>query len=198
MLLFLQNGNWVDRSCEEKHGFICMKQSATESTGEEVEVNIGCNAVSQACFLNNIAAGIVRKQSSHTSAGCSAEFSHGPFLPKTFQLASCTLTCGDIYKNAEIISSFCDAFGGKKFNWIVTPKTCVLQGWKRHGSYCYFVGTAMKKFDEAKSDCEASGSYLADVSNGLEPPKLSHYCCRDRFFFMRFALTLRFIPETTL
>lgn len=26
----------------------------------------------------------------------------------------------------------------------------------------------MKKFDEAKSDCEALGSYLADVSNGLE------------------------------
>lgn len=64
---------------------------------------------------------------------------------------------------------------GKKFNWIVTPTTCVLQGWKRHGSYCYFVGPEMKKFDEAKSDCEASGSYLADVSNGLEPPKLSHY-----------------------
>lgn len=113
MLLFLQNGNWVDRSCEEKHGFICMKHSATESTGEEVEVNIGCKAVSQACFLHNIAAGIVRQQSSHTSAGCSAEISHGTFLPQTFKLASCTLTCGDIYNNAEIISSFCDAFGKK-------------------------------------------------------------------------------------
>lgn len=76
----------------------------------------------------------------------------------------------------------------KKYKWIVTPKACFLQGWKRHGSYCYFVGTAMKKFDEAKSDCEALGSYLADVSNGLEPPNLSH--C---WFFTSCALTLRFI-----
>lgn len=81
VLLFLQNGNWVDRSCEEKHGFICMKQSATESTGDEVEVDIGCKVVSQACFINDIPAGIVRKQSSHTSAGCPPKFSHGAFLP---------------------------------------------------------------------------------------------------------------------
>uniref|UniRef100_H3C0X5 C-type lectin domain-containing protein n=1 Tax=Tetraodon nigroviridis TaxID=99883 RepID=H3C0X5_TETNG len=77
--------NWAHRSCEEKHGFICMKQSATERTGDEVEVHIGCKV-----------------------------------------------------------------------------------GWKRHGSYCYFIGTTMKKFDEAKSDCEALGSYLADVSNGVD------------------------------
>lgn len=70
------------------------------------------------------------------------------------------------------------------------PTTCFLQGWKRHGSYCYFVGTAMKKFDEAKSDCEASGSYLADVSNGLEPSKLSHCWCCDRLIC---ACTLRSI-----
>lgn len=57
----------------------------------------------------------------------------------------------------------------------MTPTTCFPQGWRRHGSYCYFIGTAMKTFDEAKSDCETSGSYLADVSNGLEPSKLS--CC---------------------
>uniref|UniRef100_A0A8C9WS26 Mannose receptor, C type 1b n=1 Tax=Sander lucioperca TaxID=283035 RepID=A0A8C9WS26_SANLU len=80
-----ENGNWADRSCDEKHGFICMKQSATESTGDEVDVDIGCKA-----------------------------------------------------------------------------------GWKRHGSYCYFVGTETKTFDEAKEDCKTSDSYLADVSNGVD------------------------------
>ncbi len=44
---FLQNGNWADRSCDEKHGFICMKQSATESTGDEVDQDLGCKAVSE-------------------------------------------------------------------------------------------------------------------------------------------------------
>ncbi|XP_035526281.1 macrophage mannose receptor 1-like [Morone saxatilis] len=41
-------------------------------------------------------------------------------------------------------------------------------GWKRHGSYCYFVGTETKTFDEAKAVCESSSSYLADVSNGVD------------------------------
>lgn len=44
---FLQNGDWADRSCEEKHGFICMKQSTTERTGDEVDVDVGCKAVSE-------------------------------------------------------------------------------------------------------------------------------------------------------
>ncbi|XP_049454403.1 macrophage mannose receptor 1b [Epinephelus fuscoguttatus] len=80
-----ENGNWADRLCDEKHGFICMKQSGTEATGEEVDLDHGCKA-----------------------------------------------------------------------------------GWKRHGSYCYFVGTETKTFDEAKEDCKASDSYLADVSNGVD------------------------------
>ncbi|XP_076004152.1 macrophage mannose receptor 1b isoform X2 [Genypterus blacodes] len=41
-------------------------------------------------------------------------------------------------------------------------------GWKRHGSYCYFVGSETKTFDEAKEDCKTSESYLADVSNGVD------------------------------
>ncbi|KAM4605239.1 macrophage mannose receptor 1b [Polymixia lowei] len=41
-------------------------------------------------------------------------------------------------------------------------------GWKRHGSYCYFVGSETKTFDEAKDDCKTSDSYLADVSNGVD------------------------------
>ncbi|XP_072296915.1 macrophage mannose receptor 1b [Eucyclogobius newberryi] len=80
-----ENGNWADRSCEEKHGFICSKQSSTEQTGEEINLDVGCKP-----------------------------------------------------------------------------------GWKRHGSYCYFVGTATKTFDEATEDCKGSGSYLADVSNGVD------------------------------
>ncbi|XP_037537285.1 macrophage mannose receptor 1 [Nematolebias whitei] len=80
-----ENGNWADRACGEKHGFICMKQSSTERTEDEVETNIGCKA-----------------------------------------------------------------------------------GWKKHGSYCYFVGIETKTFDEAKEDCKSSDSYLADVSNGVD------------------------------
>lgn len=45
-----------------------------------------------------------------------------------------------------------------------TPPT--IQGWRRHGSYCYFIGTETKTFDEAKDDCKRSDSYLADVSTG--------------------------------
>ncbi|KAG7523935.1 hypothetical protein JOB18_004764 [Solea senegalensis] len=80
-----KNGNWADHSCDEKHGFICMKQSNTERTGQEIDVDIGCQA-----------------------------------------------------------------------------------GWKRHGSYCYFVGTETKTFNQANDDCKKSDSYLADVSNGVD------------------------------
>ncbi|KAI9544495.1 hypothetical protein NQZ68_001368 [Dissostichus eleginoides] len=80
-----ENGNWADRVCDEKHGFICMKMSASQPSGDEVEQDVGCKS-----------------------------------------------------------------------------------GWKRHGSYCYFVGTATKTFDEAKNDCKTSDSYLADVSNGVD------------------------------
>uniref|UniRef100_A0A3B4UJN7 Mannose receptor, C type 1b n=1 Tax=Seriola dumerili TaxID=41447 RepID=A0A3B4UJN7_SERDU len=85
VLITGEKGNWADRLCDEKHGFICMKESETERTGDEVELDIGCKA-----------------------------------------------------------------------------------GWKRHGSYCYFVGTETKTFDEAKNDCKSSESYLADVSNGVD------------------------------
>ncbi|XP_039998645.1 macrophage mannose receptor 1-like [Xiphias gladius] len=80
-----ENGNWADRVCGEKHGFICMKTSASDPPGDEMEQNIGCKT-----------------------------------------------------------------------------------GWKRHGSYCYFVGTETKTFDEAKDDCKSSDSYLADVSTGVD------------------------------
>ncbi|XP_035491562.2 macrophage mannose receptor 1 isoform X1 [Scophthalmus maximus] len=80
-----ENGNWANCVCEEKHGFICMKMSASKPTGDEVEKDIGC-------------------------------------------------------KN----------------------------GWRRHGSYCYFIGTETKTFDEAKDDCKRSDSYLADVSTGVD------------------------------
>uniref|UniRef100_A0A3P9CY12 Mannose receptor, C type 1b n=1 Tax=Maylandia zebra TaxID=106582 RepID=A0A3P9CY12_9CICH len=73
-----ENGNWADRVCDEKHGFICMKTSDSEPSGDEVELNAGCKT-----------------------------------------------------------------------------------GWKRHGSYCYFLGTETKTFHEANDDCKSSNSYLA-------------------------------------
>ncbi|KAM4552771.1 macrophage mannose receptor 1-like [Odontesthes bonariensis] len=80
-----ENGKWADRACKEKHGFICMKTSASEPSGDEVVQNAGCKT-----------------------------------------------------------------------------------GWKKHGSYCYFVGTETKTFDEAREDCKHSDSYLADVSTGVD------------------------------
>ncbi|XP_040911918.1 macrophage mannose receptor 1-like [Toxotes jaculatrix] len=85
VLISGEKGNWADHVCEEKHGFICMKRSASRPTGDEVEQDAGCKA-----------------------------------------------------------------------------------GWKRHGSYCYFVGTETKTFDEATHDCKSSGSYLADVSTAVD------------------------------
>ncbi|KAM3850435.1 macrophage mannose receptor 1-like [Diretmus argenteus] len=80
-----EKGNWADALCEDKHGFICMKKSASKPSGDEVELNEGCKA-----------------------------------------------------------------------------------GWRKHGSYCYFVGPETKTFDEAKDECKSSDSYLADVSNGVD------------------------------
>ncbi|CAL8279713.1 unnamed protein product [Lota lota] len=80
-----ENGNWADRSCVEKHGYICMKISDSDSTGNEVPVDLGCKP-----------------------------------------------------------------------------------GWRRHGSFCYVVGSETKTFDEAKEECKRSDSYMADVSNGVD------------------------------
>ncbi len=46
----LQKGNWADRVCEEKHGFICMKMSAANPTGDEVEQDQGCKSVRLVIF----------------------------------------------------------------------------------------------------------------------------------------------------
>uniref|UniRef100_A0AAQ5Y063 Mannose receptor, C type 1b n=1 Tax=Amphiprion ocellaris TaxID=80972 RepID=A0AAQ5Y063_AMPOC len=80
-----ENGNWADRVCEEKHGFICMKTSSSTSSGDKVEKDEGCKS-----------------------------------------------------------------------------------GWRRHGSYCYFIGRETKSFHEAKDDCKSSDSYLADISSGVD------------------------------
>ncbi|KAK1878469.1 Macrophage mannose receptor 1 [Dissostichus eleginoides] len=37
-----ENGNWADRVCEEKHGSICMKMSASIPSGNKVERDNGC------------------------------------------------------------------------------------------------------------------------------------------------------------
>ncbi|XP_047223891.1 macrophage mannose receptor 1-like isoform X2 [Girardinichthys multiradiatus] len=80
-----ESGNWVDRNCKEKHGFICMKRSTSEPSGDEIKQNPGCKP-----------------------------------------------------------------------------------GWKRYSSYCYYIGSETKTFDEAKDDCKRSDSYLADVSSRLD------------------------------
>ncbi|TWW73594.1 Macrophage mannose receptor 1 [Takifugu flavidus] len=45
-----ENGNWVDRMCNEKHEFICMKMSTSTPSGEEVSKDIGCKYVRFASF----------------------------------------------------------------------------------------------------------------------------------------------------
>ncbi|KAM8838452.1 macrophage mannose receptor 1-like isoform 2-T2 [Synchiropus picturatus] len=78
-------GNWADCNCEEKHGFICMKQSSTTRTGDEKFLDIGCKS-----------------------------------------------------------------------------------GWRKHGPYCYFVGTETKTWDEANEHCTSSSSILVDVLNAVD------------------------------
>ncbi|CAL8367040.1 unnamed protein product [Boreogadus saida] len=85
VLLRGENGNWADRSCTEKHGYVCMKISGSESTGDEVPMDLGCKP-----------------------------------------------------------------------------------GWRKHGSYCYLVGSETKTFDEAKEACHSGDSYMADVANGVD------------------------------
>ncbi|XP_054882840.1 macrophage mannose receptor 1-like [Poeciliopsis prolifica] len=80
-----ENENWADRDCKETHGFICMKTSASEPSGDEIQQDTGCKV-----------------------------------------------------------------------------------GWKRYGSYCYFIGTERKTFGDAKEECKRSNSYLADVSNRVD------------------------------
>uniref|UniRef100_A0A8C9W2K6 Mannose receptor C-type 1 n=1 Tax=Scleropages formosus TaxID=113540 RepID=A0A8C9W2K6_SCLFO len=41
-------------------------------------------------------------------------------------------------------------------------------GWTRFGSYCYYVGSEAKTFDEAKQTCQSSSSYLVDVTSRYE------------------------------
>uniref|UniRef100_A0AAX7UUH1 Mannose receptor, C type 1b n=1 Tax=Astatotilapia calliptera TaxID=8154 RepID=A0AAX7UUH1_ASTCA len=93
-----ENGNWADRVCDEKHGFICMKTSDSEPSGDEVKLNAGCKT-----------------------------------------------------------------------------------GWKRHGSYCYFVGIETKTFHEANDDCKICNLTCVNISRvdntflvslvGLRPEK---------------------------
>ncbi|KAJ3595076.1 hypothetical protein NHX12_004381 [Muraenolepis orangiensis] len=85
VLITGENGNWADRSCVEKHGYVCMKPTGSESTGDEVPVDLGCKP-----------------------------------------------------------------------------------GWRKHGSFCYLVGSLTKTFDEAKVECTSVDSYMADVSNGVD------------------------------
>lgn len=54
-----------------------------------------------------------------------------------------------------IIGGHCSFFG-----------LTTIQGWRRHGSYCYFTGEQTKTFDEAKDGCKSLESYLVDVTNG--------------------------------
>uniref|UniRef100_A0A3B5AZ46 Macrophage mannose receptor 1-like n=1 Tax=Stegastes partitus TaxID=144197 RepID=A0A3B5AZ46_9TELE len=98
-----ENGNWADRVCEEKQGFICMKMSSSTPTGTKVEEAGGCKS-----------------------------------------------------------------------------------GWRRHGSYCYFIGREPKSFHEAKDDCKSSDSYLADVSSGVDNAFLVSLVGNkpDRYFWL--------------
>ncbi|XP_069013849.1 macrophage mannose receptor 1-like [Embiotoca jacksoni] len=85
VLISGEKGNWTDRVCDERHGFICMKTSVSLPIGDDAEQDKGCK-----------------------------------------------------------------------------------KGWRRHSSFCFFIGEETKTFDEAKDDCKSSDSYLADVSTSVD------------------------------
>ncbi|KFO04791.1 Macrophage mannose receptor 1, partial [Balearica regulorum gibbericeps] len=53
-----------------------------------------------------------------------------------------------------------------------TDSAC-LQGWERHGFYCYLVGHTSVTFSEAKKTCERSSGYLTSVGDRYEQAYLT-------------------------
>lgn len=41
----------------------------------------------------------------------------------------------------------------------------MLQGWRRYGTYCYFIGHVLATFSEANTTCEGEKGYLATVES---------------------------------
>lgn len=41
----------------------------------------------------------------------------------------------------------------------------MLQGWRRYGTYCYFIGHVPATFSEANTTCEGEEGYLATVES---------------------------------
>ncbi|RMC04928.1 hypothetical protein DUI87_18104 [Hirundo rustica rustica] len=56
------------------------------------------------------------------------------------------------------------------------PEDCVLikgQGWRRYGTYCYFIGHVPATFSEANTTCEGEEGYLATVESRYEQAYLT-------------------------
>ncbi|XP_040290431.1 macrophage mannose receptor 1-like [Bufo bufo] len=47
------------------------------------------------------------------------------------------------------------------------------KGWKRHGYYCYFIGTSSSSFSEANNTCNSKGAYLMTVEDRFEQAYLT-------------------------
>ncbi|XP_043920561.1 macrophage mannose receptor 1 isoform X2 [Protopterus annectens] len=54
----------------------------------------------------------------------------------------------------------------------ITEKGCKM-GWKRHGFYCYFIGSTAKTFAEANQTCRSDGAYLVTVEDRYEQAYLT-------------------------
>uniref|UniRef100_A0AAX7UAC3 Mannose receptor, C type 1b n=1 Tax=Astatotilapia calliptera TaxID=8154 RepID=A0AAX7UAC3_ASTCA len=90
------------------------------------------------------------------------------------EIKDCVLMRGENGNWADLVCEEQHGFICKKMSALrpsgeeVEQNTGCKNGWRRHGSYCYFIGIQTKTFDEAKNDCKGSLSYLADVSNGVD------------------------------
>ncbi|XP_043921441.1 macrophage mannose receptor 1-like [Protopterus annectens] len=54
----------------------------------------------------------------------------------------------------------------------ITGKGCQM-GWRRHGFYCYFVGSIAKTFAEANQTCNSDGAYLVTIEDRYEQAYLT-------------------------
>ncbi|XP_043921440.1 macrophage mannose receptor 1-like [Protopterus annectens] len=56
---------------------------------------------------------------------------------------------------------------------LATPENGCQMGWKRHGFYCYFIGSTAKTFAEANQTCRSDGAYLVTVEDRYEQAYLT-------------------------
>uniref|UniRef100_A0A7N6ADX3 Mannose receptor, C type 1b n=1 Tax=Anabas testudineus TaxID=64144 RepID=A0A7N6ADX3_ANATE len=185
--------SWQSSLCSKKLGYICYSKGAEETPTQAVETSF-CSRpwipYNGHCFHINR----TQKTWSEAQRQCRSEggdlvsirnVEDQSFIISQLGYASTDeLWIGLNDKKTEGLFDWSDSSTVSFTSWEygkpgvgTDVKDCILirgevkamtMGWRRHGSYCYFIGRETKTFDDAKDACKSSGSYLADVSTGVD------------------------------